>query len=325
MSDHKRMRIRQPWSMMPERHGNVIRVLCVIGLLVAIMIVVDFGDALESLLNADPLLIFVALLLVQGQIVLSALRWRFTAMRLGQPIGTRTAIGEYYLASLLNLVLPGGVGGDVLRAYRMTAQDAGGSSGRDAPATVRAVMLERLAGQAAFCLIAAAGAFAWPLLLTGSRPEGTLTLLALPLLAVAIVAAAAWAVLRFGPEPARRFVADTGPDIIRAWFRQGAWLVQGVLSIVIALLYIAVFAIASAAVGAPLSWPAWITLVPLVLLTMLIPISVGGFGIREGAAAALWPLAGHAGSYGLAAALLYALLSIAGAAPGLLLVWKRRR
>ena len=81
--------------------------------------------------------------------------------------------------------------------------------------------------------------------------------------------------------------------------------------------YIAVFLVASRAVGAPLPAIAAVTAIPLCLMTMLIPAGIGGWGTREAAAAALWPLFGFTNAEGVAASLLYGVISLAGAAvPG---------
>ncbi len=63
-----------------------------------------------------------------------------------------------------------------------------------------------------------------------------------------------------------------------------------------------------------------LTLIPLALLAMLLPISVGGFGAREGAAALLWPLAGLSATEGAVTAALYGLVALAGALPGALVL-----
>ncbi|MAM09080.1 MAG: hypothetical protein CML23_01180 [Rhizobiaceae bacterium] len=56
-------------------------------------------------------------------------------------------------------------------------------------------------------------------------------------------------------------------------------------------------------------------------MTMLIPAGAGGWGTREAAAAALWPLFGLTSAEGLSASLLYGLISLFGVAPqGLVLL-----
>jgi len=58
------------------------------------------------------------------------------------------AMREYYLAGFLNQVLPGGVVGDVNRAWRHARAPVGEPlSGKATRAIVHAVMLERLSGQ----------------------------------------------------------------------------------------------------------------------------------------------------------------------------------
>lgn len=309
---------------MPQRHGIVIRCLGLIGLLAAIVLAVDLGAAGRMILSADRSLVFAGLAFVQLQIILSALRWRFTAARLGHEIRVSRAIGEYYLASLLNLVLPGGIGGDAVRTVRAHAS-AKGDPQATPSAILRAVVLERLAGQVAFFAFTVAGLAAWPLLIDAGLPPGAFATLALVLLLMGGGGLAVLGLGRHAPQRLRSRFAGLGPDVRKAWFARRAWIVQGLASLTIAALYIIAFAVASAAVGAPLPWPAVFAFVPLVLLTMLLPISVGGFGLREGAAAALWPLAGFDAAQGVAAAFLYGLLSLAGSLPGLIGLFGRQR
>jgi uncharacterized membrane protein YbhN (UPF0104 family) len=71
-----------------------------------------------------------------------AWRWSLVAAGLGVRLPLWHAIGSYYRSQFLNTTLPGGVVGDVHRAVRHGA-DIG-----DVGLGVRAVVLERVAGQA---------------------------------------------------------------------------------------------------------------------------------------------------------------------------------
>jgi uncharacterized protein (TIRG00374 family) len=128
-------------------------------LLIAVILRFDPQRIAASLTSADPTYISAGLILVQVQIVLSALRWRFTAARLGQHLGIGKAIGDYYLGTLLNQLLPGGVAGDAVRAVRNRAHGDGGWK-----VPVQAVLFERVAGQGVFFVIATFGVMLWPLL-----------------------------------------------------------------------------------------------------------------------------------------------------------------
>jgi len=79
----------------------------------------QFGaGVLERLQAIEPGWMIVALSITVAQVLLSAWRWRFTAARLQIALPAGRAVGEYYLATLVNQVLPGGVVGDAQRAWR---------------------------------------------------------------------------------------------------------------------------------------------------------------------------------------------------------------
>jgi uncharacterized membrane protein YbhN (UPF0104 family) len=82
------------------------------------------------------------------------------------------------------------------------------------------------------------------------------------------------------------------------------------------------FAFCARAVGVVLPLPAVLTLIPLILTAMLIPLSIAGWGWREGAAAALFPLAGATPEAGLAASAAFGAVLLVSALPGL--VWITR-
>ena len=252
--------------------------------------------------------VIAGLALVQVQIIVSALRWRFTASRLGEPFPASVAISEYYVASLLNQSLPGGVAGDAVRAYRMRNAGAGGWKG---PA--KAVIFERLSGQAAFFVLALSGLFAWPLVLGGEDAGRQALLLVLCFL---LFVAAVCAGLIIAKRRYKR-LSHIGDDLLRVFIHRGALPVQAGLSLVIVGSYVATFFLASHAVGAPLPGIAAFTIIPLCLIAMLIPAGFGGWGTREAAAMVLFTVLAATESQGLAASVVYGGLSLAGALPGL--------
>jgi hypothetical protein len=79
------------------------------------------------------------------------------------------------------------------------------------------------------------------------------------------------------------------------------------------------FAASAAAVGVWLSPAAIMVILPLVLFAMLLPISIGGWGLREGAAVALFPLAGATGAEGFAASACFGVVFLLSALSGLLM------
>jgi hypothetical protein len=72
-----------------------------------------------------------------------------------------------------------------------------------------------------------------------------------------------------------------------------------------------------------LSAPEALFLLPLTLAAMLIPLTIAGWGLREGAAAALWPLAGIAPEAAVAASVVFGIAALAAALPGVAALWQR--
>jgi uncharacterized membrane protein YbhN (UPF0104 family) len=287
-----------------------VAVLAALALFLVVLAAVGPQAVADALARTDWRYLALALVVVQVQTVASAWRWRYTAARLGVDVPFGRAILEYALAGLVNGTLPGGVAGDVLRTVRVIG------TGAATAAAVRSVVIERLAGQVAFWVIAAGG-LALFAVQRGVVPGGAIALL----VAVPVIAAAALAITvvlaRSGPPRVRVALVGLGGDVLRTMVADGALPVQATVSLLIAASYVGVFALCGAAIGAPLPVLAAVSLIPLALLAMLVPVGFGGWGLREGASAMLWPLAGLSAAEGVATGALYGVVVVIGGLPGL--------
>lgn len=279
---------------------------------------VDIGAAVSLLQQTDWRWILIALLLVQIQMILSAWRWQVTAARLGQSLSVPVAIREYYLASAINMSLPGGITGDAARVVRAR-------HGSTLSVAAQGVMLERLAGQIALLFITLLGWLLWPLLMDSDAPSIEKRLLSASLGVLGCLLLAKVLLIIFANNCVARFVSSLGPAMHRVWIADRQWLFQTVLNATIVASYLLVFAVCTLALGDPLPLAAILSIVPLVLMSMVLPLSVGGWGVREAAAAAMWPLAGLSAESGIASSVLYGLVAIVGCLPGLLFFALERR
>ena len=105
-------------------------------------------------------------------------------------------------------------------------------------------------------------------------------------------------------------------DARNALLTRVAFCVQLVTSCVIVASYLATFVIAARAIGSTTPITILVPLIPLVLLTMLVPVSIAGWGVREGAAALLWAAAGLSATEGAAISATYGLLVLLSSLPG---------
>jgi uncharacterized membrane protein YbhN (UPF0104 family) len=250
--------------------------------------------------------------------VLSALRWQLTARQLGIALGTWQAIREYYLSQVVNQTLPGGMIGDAGRAVRSRSQAGLMAAGQ-------AVVFERLAGQIAMfatlgvafvSTLAVPGGLEWPPWLIAPVTLLLVIGLSLPFVANGAI---------YIPGALGRGATQFRAAFVRAVAARPALPWQVVLSIGTTLCNLAAFAFCARAVGVDLSVAAVAALVPLILFTMLIPVSVSGWGLREGAAATLLPVAGATASGGLAASVAFGLIFLGAVLPGFVFLWLRPR
>ncbi|SIT07578.1 Uncharacterized membrane protein YbhN, UPF0104 family [Roseivivax lentus] len=288
-----------------------------LGLLVLLWQVAGGEEAAQSLTSANPAWLAAALAALTLQTVLSALRWRLTAAQLGITIDPRAALREYYLSQVVNQSLPGGVLGDAERARRARAQAGFLASGQ-------AVLFERLAGQAglflctatAFILtLALPGGVVWPDWLRAPVAGFVGLGLCLPF--------GFYAATRLDGRLGRGLRAF-GAAMVTALAARSVIVRQLLLSLATTACNLAAFAFCAEAVGHGLPPAAVAAFVPLILLTMLVPLTISGWGLREGAAAALFPVAGASASGGLATSIVFGLMLIVSTLPGLLVLLGRR-
>jgi len=297
-----------------------------LGFLLAALLV-DLGALAARLRGLPPELVVWGLWAGAVQVVLSATRWRFTAERLGLSLPLPAAVREYWLATFLNQVLPGGVVGDVGRAIRHGARAGGDGDWGPAARAARAVLYERTSGQLAMGLLALAGAAT--LFADEAAPAVRISPrgVAFGALLVASVAAAgaAWrlpggapsAPTTGAPKPVR---SPAGlPQELRAIFLSGAApAIQLGLSLLLAGTLVAMFGLAAEATGSPLPPMGTLAVAPLVLFSMVLPVSVAGWGGREAVAAWVFGQLGAAPEAGVATSAVYGVLALIGALPGVL-------
>lgn len=307
--------------------------LVVLGVVVTRFDPAEIGRRVAGL---DPAWLAAGLGLSILQVAASAWRWRYTAARLDVDMPLRVAVIEYYRSTFLNQVLPGGVVGDVSRAWRHA--DAEHESNDRAAATeaihelsarqraVHAVIFERASGLIVMTVIAAVSLVALDAgrYLEFVEPRGALA----PVGAAsqeALVILAAVALLVAGALAASRVLKPAVGAARQALVADGAWLVQAATSSVVAATYLLVYVAAARSIGIEAPTGLVLLLVAPVLMAMLLPLTVAGWGFREGAAAALWSAAGIDAGEAVTASVTYGLFVLLSSLPGAVLLLLNRR
>lgn len=296
-----------------EGVGLAGRVVVSVGLLWLVARYVDVGGVLARLSDLSPMWVALGLGVSVLQVGALAWRWRYTAARLGIDLPLGDAFAEYYFGILINQLVPGGVTGDVSRAWRHTRSDV------PVGPAVRAVILERASGQIVMTLAALLSVLVLP------WASGTFRLAAAVATGV-VLGIVAWRLVR-RPHVDPRAGSDSRlesfwADTHRALLERDAFAVQLVSAIAVVASYILVFVIAARAVGVQTPTAVVLPLVAPVLMTMLVPVTVAGWGIREAAAAWLWGLAGLTPEDGATISVTYGLIVLVSSVPGLIVLMR---
>ncbi|SES31831.1 conserved hypothetical protein [Vreelandella subterranea] len=261
--------------------------------------------------------VLLALLISVGQVALSAWRWQLTARLIQVPMRFGYALREYYLALLVNQLLPGGVLGDAGRAHRHASQSA--SRGR----AWRAVIIERVSGQVAMGLLTLVALALSPLWHAALGWSVWLSIGVAGALCVGGISALV-GLARKGSINVPGWCLSVGRDIQRGLLTAGVWPLQLLSSLTIVLSYGLVMVCAARAIGVELPVSSLLALAPVVLLAMLVPLSVAGWGVREGAAAGVWMWVGLPVAQGVAVSLAYGVVVLLASLPGLWVAIGRR-
>ncbi|HIE39655.1 MAG TPA: flippase-like domain-containing protein [Anaerolineales bacterium] len=268
---------------------NLARVLISVGALSFLLWRIGLGETLAVLRGANLRLLLAAFGLFLGSLVIRAGRWAVLLYALNLRVPFRRLVYLYFVGAFFNSFLPTGFGGDVVRALELT-QDT------PTPAAVGTVLVDRMTG---LLVLLALGLGALPFSATYLAPWLVWLLVAVAgggLLAGGLLLegrllrrATAWLPERFsltGSGPlGRLYAAITGCG----WRAVGQALG---ISLVFNLVNILINFLCGRAVGIDLGPGYFFITAPIISISLMVPISVGGVGIRDWVVVALFGPAG---------------------------------
>lgn len=289
-----------------------VRVLAGAGIIALLLWRLGTAAFLDGLRVIDAPTLLIGLGLGLMSTVASAWRWSLVARGLGIRLPLGGAIADYYRALFLNAALPGGVLGDVHRAVRH-GRDVG-----DVGRAVRAVVLERCAGQVVLVTVGAVVLLSGPTPVpSGLRPAETPWALTAEIaVAGAAVALLAWFAVRRAGSWWGRMSRGVVADVRAGLLGRGIWPGVAISSVVVLAGHLATFVVAARAAGATAPLTRLLPLMLLALLAMAVPVNIGGWGPREGVAAWAFGVAGLGAAQGLTTAVVYGLLAFVASLPG---------
>jgi glycosyltransferase 2 family protein len=285
-----------------RRRGAVLRVIISAGLLGVVLVYADVGEVVRSVRDGHWQWFVLGLGLMAIAVVLGALRWWLLLEGAQIRVPARSSVQPFATSLVLNIVLPTAVAGDAVRTWVV-----GRESGRLLGAAT-ATVFDKLT--ALTCLFA----LGWAAVLadTDGVPHSVLVVFAWVSAGLfgafaigALAAAGVRPILHRLPERLALMARDSW-GTVRIWLRSTKLLVSVAgLGIAYQVLAVTALIFVGKTVGVDLSFALAAVSAAIVLVATLIPVSVGGLGIREGGFVLLLGQAG----IGAADATLVSLLS----------------
>lgn len=286
--------------------GAALKILVTVGLFWLISRELDIGQIAARLRDADHLVLVAATLLIFVQLAANSERWR-RLMRLDTvTLPYKNAYRFYLEGMFFNQALPGAVGGDVVRIYRVRAFCRGLGQ------AINGILLDRITGLIALCCLILVGL---PLLMDrigDSEPViGFLAVIGLGITGVILVfVIAAMNEDGFGGR-LRGGIVRFARLFVRLARRPTEAVPVLALGLVTQVLVVVIAFWSAQGLGIGFTFLDCLIVVPASILIATLPISLGGWGVREGAMAAGFTMLGASGTDAVALSIVMGLQLVA--------------
>lgn len=288
-----------------------------LGLFAWLALLVDWGRIAELLLAAEPWSLLGAFLLIVATRPLTALKWHVLvhAKQLHPPY--LFLLRVVFVSNFLGVFLPTGLGGDAVRMYSLSRVY------KHAADSVSSVVVERLTGMTSLLALVIVGAS-----LTIGDPLGRIlvpnALVPGGLLFVVLAVLLSPAGYRFTRWLTGLVSARYGFDFmmrvdaaVRTYGQMPGPVMKSLaVSVGVQVCRILSVYLAAVSLDVGLSFVDVLILVPPAMFIGMLPVTVGGFGVREGAMVVLLGLAGIPATEAFAVALVIRVANLASDLPG---------
>lgn len=261
----------------------VFKTVISVGLLALVFSRVDISQAWKQFQFLSLPFVFLALIYYTGCQLLSCLRWQIVLRSSGYSIPISSLLSSYFAGMFLNIFLPGSFGGDVYRVYRVTRET------KDSEAALVSVFLERFTGLVALSALAVMGlppaikvVGRWDIMLlffgsVGALVGGVLLIVSPQLLMLV----EPW-LQKLGLNSLTTRFAKI-QILLRQFAQHRKALALSIsLSLLLMLAIVYYHYLVAQQLKIPISYLELLVFIPIVAVITLLPISLGGLGVKEG-------------------------------------------
>jgi glycosyltransferase 2 family protein len=272
---------------------------------------IDSAQLIAALTSLSFPAIVAAALLAMVQLGLAAERWYCLNAGLGLAVSRPATLKIYARSLLIGALLPGGIGTDAARGWAIYQRTG------DFMGSVAAILLDRVSGLMVLAAMIAAGGIGWlhpwheglsqRLWMTAAVPLATAAMLSFLLPKTSVL------IERWRPASKLHALVGATLTMLRSPSITATLLLSSVAIHCCSIL--AIYALARG-VGAPLGLADAAVLVPPIMLAAALPVSLGGWGIREGVAVVLFAQVGISRPQALAISITFGVTALVPALIG---------
>tara|TARA_B100001109_G_C18848587_1_gene468104 strand:+ start:654 stop:1478 length:825 start_codon:yes stop_codon:yes gene_type:complete len=271
-------------------------------------IFIYYGSEINLIIRkVDIVYLPVIILLSVVQYLLSAWRWYFIAYNTDTRIIYKDAVKYYYISGFLNNILPTGIMGDI---YRTTNIKVNNQTTTNFLKSLQSVIFERLSGQITLVVtfVISLGIF----FITNEKYEAFGYVLSLIIISLLVIK------FFFNSNQENKYIIN-----FKQIFSGRVFYKHFFLSLIIVLTYITTYIICAFSLNLNIDIISFFVFAPIILFSMTLPISIGGWGIRETTALVISFLLGLSVSSSVTVAIVYGLTNLVCSLPGVYFLMSR--
>jgi uncharacterized protein (TIRG00374 family) len=290
-----------------------------IGLIFFLFRNLDLSEIARQLVAVEHGFLLAAIAVVALLAVPMALRWSAILRAIGFPTSLKLTLPVVLIGQFFNQTLPSSIGGDAVRMWQLH------SAGIPARAAISSVLIDRAAGLLAVCLLVTASLVVSFEVIPNRQMIGGVLLF----LGVGYAGLAAAMLLDRVPSLLKRFkvvdsIAKLSASLRVTLLSPYSATFVNVYGVICQLGNVAVIYFLARGLGIRVDIFQCLVIIPIANLTTLLPISIGGWGVREGAYVMGFGLVDVGASDALALSVLFGLINLlVGLASGI--IWLVRR
>ena len=293
----------------------LLRLMVAVGLTSFVLWQTNSTNILHHFLNADIKLIGVAALLTVADRIFMAYRWLGLLSSLGRALRPpfHVLMRIFFISTFVGTFLPASVGGEAFRAFSLTRHHVSG------PDAIASVFMDRMMGVLSVLILGGGGLLLAKNLARDSLVLSGLTITACGCVVVALLIfnkqAAAWAHHVSGCLPFKKLkkIGSELIDAIQRYALHRSTLFYVLLcSIAVQIIRILIAYFIGKSLHIDLSLHVYFTLMPLIVLIMLLPVTVSGIGTSQAAFVWFFGRVGVTAEEAFALSVIFVGLSILG-------------